>query len=143
MSTKNQLIYDIAIVGVGAAGAGVAFSLLKCQPKLNIAIIEAAGQHYYQPAWTLVGAGEFNILDTARPMCDCLPKSAIWIKAKVTIFEPDKNCVKIDNGADIYYKQLIVEPGLKLNCEAITGLTETLGKNGVSYNYNFDLATYT
>ena len=143
MSSKNEQIYDIVIVGGGAAGAGVAFSLLKRKPKLNIAIIEPAEQHYYQPAWTLVGAGEFNIMDTVRPMVDCLPKRAIWIKAMVTNFEPENNSVKTNTGADIYYKQLIVAPGLKLNWEAISGLTETLGKNGVTSNYKFDLASYT
>ena len=143
MSSKNKQIYDIVIVGGGAAGAGVAFSLLKRKPKLNIAIIEPAEQHYYQPAWTLVGAGEFNIMDSVRPMVDCLPKSAIWIKAMVTNFEPEINCVKTNIGADVYYKQLIVAPGLKLNWEAISGLTETLGKNGVTSNYKFDLASYT
>lgn len=143
MSSTNQIIYDIIIVGGGAAGAGVASSLLKRQPKLNVAIIEPSEQHYYQPAWTLVGAGEFDVMDTVRPMADCLPKGAIWIKAMATSFEPENNCVKTNIEIDFYYKQLIVAPGLKLNWEAISGLMDTLGKNGVTSNYRFDLAPYT
>jgi hypothetical protein len=34
-------------------------------------------------------------------------------------------------------------PGLKLNWNAIEGLVETLGKNGVTSNYRYDLAPYT
>lgn len=33
--------------------------------------------------------------------------------------------------------------GLKLDCGAVEGLAETLGKNGVTSNYRFDLAPYT
>jgi len=38
---------------------------------------------------------------------------------------------------------LIVCPGLKLDWAAIDGLEETLGRNGVTSNYRYDLAPYT
>ena len=41
------------------------------------------------------------------------------------------------------YKRLIVCPGLKLDWHAVDGLVETLGKNGVTSNYRYDLAPYT
>ncbi|MFX9555899.1 NAD(FAD)-dependent dehydrogenase, partial [Acinetobacter baumannii] len=41
------------------------------------------------------------------------------------------------------YKALVVCPGLKLNWHGIEGLVETLGKNGVTSNYRYDLAPYT
>lgn len=34
-------------------------------------------------------------------------------------------------------------PGIKLDWDAIPGLTETLGQNGVTSNYRYDLAPYT
>ena len=142
-STRNQTIYDVVIVGGGASGGGVAASLLKRQPSLKIAIIEPADQHFYQPAWTLVGGGAFDIEDTVRPMVDCLPKKAKWLKAMATSFDPEQNTVNTDVAGAIKYKQLIIAPGLKLNWDAITGLTDTLGKNGVTSNYRFDLAPYT
>lgn len=49
--------FDIVIVGGGAGGVAVAASLLKRRPKLSIAIIEPEEIHYYQPGFTLVGAG--------------------------------------------------------------------------------------
>jgi sulfide:quinone oxidoreductase len=36
-----------------------------------------------------------------------------------------------------------VAPGLKLDWDAIEGLPETLGRNGVTSNYRYDLAPYT
>jgi sulfide:quinone oxidoreductase len=49
----------------------------------------------------------------------------------------------LQNGQQIEYQSLIVCPGLVLNWNAIEGLSETLGKNGVTSNYRQDLAPYT
>lgn len=143
LSNQSQAIYDVVIVGGGAAGTGVAASLLKRQSSLRIAVIEPSDKHYYQPAWTLVGGGVFDIADTVRPMADCLPTGVTWIHAMATAFEPENNCVQTNTAGTISYKQLIVAAGLKLDWDAIAGLKETLGKNGVTSNYQFDLAPYT
>jgi sulfide:quinone oxidoreductase len=135
--------YDVVIVGGGAAGCGAAASILKRDKNLSIAIIEPSSKHYYQPAWTLVGAGEFDVKKSERDMGTCIPKGAIWIKAAVTGFSPEENTVHTDQKLSISYKQLIVAAGLKLNWDGIKGLVETLGKNGVTSNYRFDLAPYT
>ena len=50
-------MYDVIIIGGGAGGCSVAASLLNRRKNLNIAIIEPSEEHYYQPAWTLVGNG--------------------------------------------------------------------------------------
>ena len=142
-ASKSNQTFDIVIIGGGSAGGAVAASLLKRQPSLNIAIIEPAEQHYYQPAWTLVGGGAFDIKKSVRPMVDCLPKAATLIRAAATTFEPERNLVHTDVAGSFFYHQLIVAPGLQLNWDAIIGLSETLGKNGVTSNYRFDLAPYT
>lgn len=135
--------FDIVIVGGGAAGCAIAASLKKRDAALAIAIIEPAEQHYYQPAWTLVGAGEFDAAKTVRPMADCIPNGVTWLHAAVTGFEPEQKQVSTDRLGKIQYQQLVVAAGLKLNWEGIKGLPETLGKHGVTSNYRFDLAPYT
>lgn len=134
---------DVVIVGGGAAGIGVAASLLKRQSNLKIAIIEPSDKHYYQPAWTLVGSGAFDIEDTVRPMARCMPHGVEWIKLAAAGFEPEQNRVVLDNGDMLEYQTLIVCPGIKLNWHMVEGLVDTLGKNGVTSNYRFDLAPYT
>lgn len=49
--------HRILIVGGGAAGLTAASQLRKARPDLAITILEPAQDHYYQPGWTLVGAG--------------------------------------------------------------------------------------
>jgi sulfide:quinone oxidoreductase len=135
--------HDIVIVGAGAAGVATASSLLGRDPTLDIAIIDPADTHYYQPGWTMVGAGVFDPEGTARKMASLLPRKVRWIKAAVAAFEPEKNSVVLEGCRVVSYKQLIVCPGLKLDWQAIEGLPETLGRNGVTSNYRYDLAPYT
>jgi sulfide:quinone oxidoreductase len=135
--------HDIVIIGGGAAGIAVASSLLSRASDLDIAIIDPADVHYYQPGWTMVGGGVFNAEQTAKTMASLIPSGVKWIKAAVSAFEPANNAVILDGCRVVKYNQLIVAPGLKLNWHGIEGLVETLGRNGVTSNYRYDLASYT
>lgn len=135
--------FDIVVVGAGAAGVAVCSSILARKPDVNIAVIDPADIHYYQPGWTMVGAGVFTPEQTVKTLSSLIPKGVTWIKNAVSAFEPDKNCVLLDGCHTVSYKHLIVCPGLKLDWHKIEGLSETLGKNGVTSNYRFDLAPYT
>lgn len=135
--------YSVVIVGGGAAGISVAASLLARKSDLEIAIIDPADAHYYQPGWTMVGAGVFEAQTTAKTMGSLIPKGVKWIKSAVVAFEPEKNAVLLEGCRVVQYDRLVVCPGLKLDWNAVEGLTETLGKNGVTSNYRYDLAPYT
>jgi sulfide:quinone oxidoreductase len=135
--------HTVVIIGAGAAGIATASSLLARAPGLDIAIIDPADVHYYQPGWTLVGGGVFDARQTAHTMGTTLPRGVHWIKAAVAAFEPERNAVILDGCRVVKYEQLIVCPGLKLNWHAIEGLSQTLGRNGVTSNYLYHLAPYT
>jgi len=135
--------YDIVVVGAGSGGISVTSSLLKRDRKLRIALVDPATDHYYQPGWTMVGGGVFKAPETRRDTRDLIPSRATWIKQSVVSFTPQANQVELDNGKRLGYAQLIVCPGLKLNWEAVEGLVESLGSNGVTSNYRYDLAPYT
>ena len=135
--------HAVLIVGGGAAGISVAASLLARDPQLDIAILDPADIHYYQPGWTLVGAGVFDAATTARTMASVLPRGVHWIKAAVAAFEPERNAVVLDGCRVVKYEQLVVCPGLKLDWHGIDGLVDTLGRHGVTSNYRYDLAPYT
>jgi len=133
----------IIIVGGGNAGLSVAAQLLKKDKSLQISIIDPSAKHYYQPAWTLVGAGIFDINKTVRSQADYIPKGTTWIKDAVATFLPDENKVVCTSGISYEYDAMIVCPGIQIDWNKIKGLKETLGKNEVSCNYSFDHAPYT
>lgn len=135
--------YQILIIGGGNAGISVAAQLLRKDDSLKLGIIEPSSQHYYQPAWTLVGGGVFDINDTVRKESECIPEGATWIQDAAVSFEPEKNQVSCYSGVNYTYDYLVVAPGIQLNWDAVSGLKETLGKNGVCSNYAFDQAQYT
>ncbi len=135
--------WDVLIVGGGAGGIAAAASLLARDGDLDIAIVDPAEVHYYQPGWTLVGAGVFDSGHTVKTMASLIPEGVEWIKDAVMAFEPEQNQLVLENCRRLSYKRLIVAPGIKLDWHAVEGLAETLGHNGVTSNYRFDLAPYT
>lgn len=137
------LSYTIVIIGGGSAGIATASSLLKRRPNLDVAVIEPNWVHYYQPGWTMVGGGIFDAKSTERKMRDLMPKQAKWIKSAVAKFHPDENTVELEDGRLVRYEMLVAAPGLRLDYQKIEGCEETLGKNGVTSNYRYDLAPYT
>jgi sulfide:quinone oxidoreductase len=135
--------YQIVIIGAGNAGISVASKLLLKDKSLDIAIIDPAEKHYYQPAWTLVGSGVFNIKKTERNQSEVMPRGVKWIQKKAITFIPENNTIELEDGSQIIYDYLVVAAGIQLNWNEIKGLKETLGKNGVCSNYHFDYAPYT
>jgi len=135
--------YHVVIAGGGAAGIAMAASLRHRDASLRIAVIEPNDTHVYQPGQTLVGRGVMTLAQLKRPTQSLLPKGVDWIQASISAFEPDARQVRLDDGRAVMYEQLVVALGLKLNIDAIEGLSETLGKNGVTTNYVTELSGYT
>ena len=134
---------DTVVIGGGTAGIGFVASLLKRDPQLKVTVIEPSSQHYYQPAWTLVGGGAFDVKDTVRPMSQVMPRQATWIQASVSAIDPQSRQLTLDDQRTVSYQNLIVCPGLRLAWEKIEGLQESLGQHGVTSNYSYQHAQYT
>ncbi|QHF45717.1 pyridine nucleotide-disulfide oxidoreductase [Pseudomonas sp. S35] len=134
---------DIVVIGGGSAGIGLLASLLKRDPELNITLIEPSDYHSYQPAWTLVGGGAYDLEKTRRPLADVLPNGVTWIQAAVSEVLPDEQTLVLDSGQRVTWHNLIVCPGLRLAWEGIEGLQDTLGQHGVTSNYSYEHAAYT
>lgn len=127
--------YQILIIGGGTAGIMTAAQLLKKDAKTSIGIIEPATTHYYQPAWTLVGAGAYDYNKTAKPMASVMPKGADWIQDRATGFDPSENSVSTAANGNISYDYLVVAPGLAYDFSLVPGLGEAIDKGVVCSNY--------
>jgi len=127
--------YQVLIIGGGTAGIMVASQLKRKNASLEIGLIEPSDKHYYQPAWTLVGANTYKFKDTVRPMASLIPKGVDWIKEYADVFKPEQNSLITKNGTELTYDYLVVVPGLKIAPELVEGLTEAMEKGVVCSNY--------
>ncbi|MCA9515100.1 MAG: FAD/NAD(P)-binding protein, partial [Myxococcales bacterium] len=91
----SQDHHEVLIVGGGSAGISVAARLLAEPTPPDVAIVEPATVHYYQPLWTLVGGGVFDRQASARPMASVMPSGATWIQDAVEAFDPANNAVTL------------------------------------------------
>jgi sulfide:quinone oxidoreductase len=130
------------IIGGGNAGISIAARLRRARQD-DVAIIEPSDKHYYQPLWTLVGGGCALAKETVRDQARVIPKGVHWIQERATDIDPNNQTVSISSGELIRYDYLVVAPGIQLDWDKIPGLSRTLGKDGVSSNYDYDLAPKT
>ncbi|MDN4523334.1 FAD/NAD(P)-binding oxidoreductase [Fictibacillus fluitans] len=137
--------YKVVIVGAGSGGISIVARLLRLEPELrdHIVIIDPALKHYYQPLWTLVGAGVTEKEATEKDMSTVIPKGADWLRETVEAFDPEENTVSTNSGKKIGYEFLVVAAGIEINWDGVKGLKETLGKKGVCSNYSFEHVNYT
>lgn len=139
----SQQHFQLLIVGGGAAGVSVANYMRRKNAQITIGLIEPSETHYYQPGFTIVGGGAYTLKQTAKKEADLIHPSVIWIKDYAESFQPEQNLVSLRSGASIAYDYLVVCPGIQLDWAKISGLQETLGKNGVCSNYSAETVEYT
>lgn len=125
----------IVIIGAGTGGIMVASQLRKAAKDLEIVLIDPSEKHFYQPAWTLVGAGTFSMKKTERKTADFIPTGVQWIKERVAFFYPEQNEIALQSGKKVSYDRLVVATGLVMEPSWIEGLQESLGKGVVCSNY--------
>lgn len=134
--------FQILIIGGGTGGIMLASQLIHQNKYTDIGIIEPADKHYYQPAYTLVGAGTYSFEDTHRSMASVIPKKATWIKDKAVTLDPDQNRVETENSGSITYDYLILSPGLVYDLSLVPGLEEAWDKGVVCSNYTNPVHTW-
>lgn len=135
--------YQVLIVGGGTAGITVAARLRRRNKRLSIAIVEPSTKHYYQPLWTLVGAGVFPKEQSERDEAAFIPPDTDWIRDTVAAFEPAENRVVLNSGEVVRYDYLVVALGIQIDWRKIAGLEEALGRDGVCSNYAYRYVDYT
>jgi sulfide:quinone oxidoreductase len=140
MATPNH--HRIVIVGGGTAGITTAARLRRAG-QTDVAVIDPSNEHHYQPLWTLVGGGRAPLAKSIRPQSSVMPKGVTWIRQAAVDIDPDARRVHLGDGSSVGYDFLVVCPGLQLDWERLPGASETLGRNGVSTNFEKHLAPRT
>lgn len=130
------------MIGAGSAGLTVSHQLLRSGrfAQDDIAVIDPAEWHHYQPGWTLVGAGLKTKQELRRPLKSLLEPRLKFYNHSVETLSPDDNLVTLASGGKVSYDQLVVAPGIRLDFKAIRGLAEALANpdSNVASTYSYD-----
>ncbi len=108
VETNSPEKHTVVIIGAGTGGIAVAAGLKRHRPELDIAIIDPAHHHDYQPAWTLVGGGSYRAEHTRRELARCLPRGVRFINGAASTLDPDGQQVDLADGRSVTYDILIV-----------------------------------
>lgn len=134
--------HKVVVVGGGAAGLTVSHQLLRKGQfsQDDIAVIDPATWHHYQPGWTLVGGGLKDKEELRRPLQSLLDPKLKFYNEGVASFAPEDNSVTLSSGGKLNYDHLIVVPGINVNFDSIKGLAEALKNKDalVSSIYGYD-----
>lgn len=142
VSPSGSRSHRVVVVGGGSAGLNASHQLLRSGEFKagDIALIDPATWHHYQPGWTLVGGGLKDKRDLRKPLASLLDPKLQFYNDGVEGFAPKENQVKLRDGSNISYDQLIVCPGIKIKYDQIKGLPEALANPDamVSSIYGYD-----
>jgi sulfide:quinone oxidoreductase len=134
--------HRVLIIGGGTAGISVAARLARAGQK-GVALLEPSRYHYYQPLWTLVGAGEARAEDSVRDEASLIPRGVKWLQDAAEEVDPLRKEVRTRGGLRVGYDFLVVAPGIQLDWDRVAGLREALETEYVTSNYDVRLAPKT
>jgi hypothetical protein len=133
---KSDARAKVVIAGAGAAGLSIAARLARQMPNATITIFDARRDHYFQPGWTLVGAGWWTPSQTVEPTRSYIPSGVTWVEQNIIEFNPDSNEVTDASGQKHTYDWLFVATGLSLDYDQIPGMSRDLiGRKGIASIY--------
>ncbi len=126
----------IVVAGGGAAGLATAARLSRQLDGADIIVVEPRSDHFYQPGFTLVGAGLKSAEYVTLKTKDYLPSGARWMQERVEEFDPVANKVVTEKGTVLPYDFLVVTTGLVLDYGAVEGMERALiGREGIASVY--------
>lgn len=135
-ASRTRTSARIVIAGAGAAGLAAASRLSAALDGARITLIDARKEHYYQPGFTLVGAGVKPPEYVVSTTVEYLPGGVELVQEQVAEFDPEGNKVVTSGGTAYPYDFLIVATGLKLEYGLIDGMEESLvGRHGIGSIY--------
>ncbi|KAJ0163810.1 Sulfide:quinone oxidoreductase, mitochondrial [Colletotrichum tanaceti] len=134
--------HKVVVIGGGSAGLSISHQLLRTGPFSpdDIAIVDPAEWHHYQPGWTLVGGGLKSKQELRRPLRSLIDPKLKFYQQTVSTFAPGDNSIQLGNGDTLTYEHLVVAPGIKIDYGSIKGLPEALADPNslVSSVYGYD-----
>jgi len=117
--------HKVVVIGGGTAGLAISHQLLRSGRfvKDDIAVVDPAIWHHYQPGWTLVGGGVKTREQLRQPLHGLIDPKLKFYNESVGTFSPEENYITLGNSNKINYDHLVVAPGIALDFGSTKGLS--------------------
>ncbi|KAI7302925.1 hypothetical protein KC315_g15900, partial [Hortaea werneckii] len=98
--TDSGRKHKVVVVGGGSAGLTISNQLLRTGnfASEDIALVDPAEWHHYQPGWTLVGGGLKQKSDLRRRLPEMIDPKVRFYNNQVQGFAPEDNTVSLSTG---------------------------------------------
>jgi sulfide:quinone oxidoreductase len=135
--------HKAVVIGGGAAGLAISHQLLRSRRfrPHDIALVDPATHHDYQPGWTLVGGGLKTNEELRKPLPALIDPAIKFYNQATSSFSPRDGTITLaGNGDKLSYDHLVVVPGIHIDYTSIKGLPEALADPvapvSTTYGYN-------
>ncbi|XP_022125197.2 sulfide:quinone oxidoreductase, mitochondrial [Pieris rapae] len=116
----------VLVIGGGSGGCTIAAKFARRLKKGSVIVLEPSPDHYYQPLFTLVGAGVTSVAATRRSAKSVLPSNATWVKDTAQCIDAENNVVTTAEGHEINYDYAVIGVGLQYDYDKVPGLRDAL-----------------
>lgn len=104
---------QLLVLGAGTAGT---MAVNKLRPHLPvdewaITIVDPTPEHHYQPGYLFIPFGTYRPDEVVRPTADLITDGVDLVVAEVDVVEPEESVVRLTDGRELAYDQLIIATG--------------------------------
>ena len=114
----------LVVVGGGFAGATLARSVKRLSPAITVVLIEARERYVSCPMSNLVIAGRRSLAAQTFDYRGLEAAGVEVVRGMAVDVDATKQCVRLQGGVTIDYDRLVLAPGVMLNFDQLSGMSE-------------------
>ena len=114
----------LVVVGGGFAGATLARSVKRLSPEITVVLIEARERHVSCPMSNLVIAGRRSLAAQTFDYRGLEAAGVEVVRGMAVDVDATKQRVRLQGGVTIDYDRLVLAPGVMLNFDQLSGMSE-------------------
>jgi sulfide:quinone oxidoreductase len=134
----------LLVLGAGTAGTMVVNKLrpLLSRDEWEIAIVDQSEEHHYQPGYLFVPFGTYRPEEIVKPRARLITSGVRQVTGTIERVDTDANLVRLEDGTELPYDQLVIATGTHPRPEETPGLAEPEARErGVHSFYTLEDAT--